>query len=71
MIHVTENEKLSKRSECQAKISTRKSIMTNHQCLSCDINKDFTDRNKYNVNRYSFMKADTKVDNKHKLSKIK
>ena len=71
MIHVTENEKLSKRSECQAKISTRKSIMTNHQCLSCDINRNSTDRNKHNVDKYSFMKVDTKVNNEHELLKIR
>ncbi len=37
----------------------------------CNINKDFTDRNKHSINKYSFMKADTKVDNKHELSKIR
>ncbi len=45
--------------------------MTNHQCLLCNINKDFTDRNKYNVDKYSFTKADTKINNKHELSKIR
>jgi len=43
----------------------------NHQCLSCDINRDSTDRNKHSVNKYLFMKADTKVNNKHELSKIR
>ena len=71
MIHVTKNEESLKRSEHQAEISTRKSIVTNHQCLLCDINRDFTDRNKHNVNKYSSMKADTKVNNEHKLSKIR
>ncbi len=71
MIHVTKNEESLKRSEHQAEISTRKSIVTNHQCLLCDINRDFTDRNKHNVNKYSSMKVDTKVNNEHELSKIK
>jgi len=71
MIHVTKNEELSKRSERQAEISTRKSIATNHQCLSCDINKDFTDRNKHSINKYSFMKVDIKVNNEHELLKIR
>jgi len=71
MIHVTENEESLKRFEHQAEISIRKSIVTNHQHLSCNINKDSTDRNKHSVNKYSFMKADTKVNNEHELSKIK
>ena len=70
MIHVTESEKSSKRSEHQAEISIRKSIVTNHWRLSCNINKDSTNRNKYNIDRYSFMKVNTKVNNKHKLLKI-
>ncbi len=45
--------------------------MTNHQCLSFNINKDSTDRNKHSVDKYSSMKADTKVDNEHELSKIR
>ncbi len=71
MIHVTEDEKSSKRSEHQAEISTRKSIMTNHQCLSCDINRDSTDRNKHSVDKYLSTKVDTKVNNKHELLKIR
>ena len=71
MIHVIENEESLKKSEHQAEISTRKSIMTNHWHLSCDINKDSTDRNKHNVNKYSFMKVNTKVNNEHELSKIR
>jgi len=71
MIHVTKSEESLKRSECQVKISTRKSIATNHQHLSCDINKDLTDRNKHSINKYSFTKADIKVNNEHELSKIK
>ncbi len=71
MIHVTKNEELLKRSEHQTEISIRKSIVTNHQCLSCDINKDFTDRNKHSVDRYSSMKTNTKVNNEHELLKIR
>ncbi len=71
MIHVTENEKSLKRSECQAKISTRKSIVTNHQRLLCDINRDSTSRNKYSIDKYSFTKVDIKVDNEHEFSKIR
>ena len=71
MIHVTKNKESLKRSEHQTEISIRKSIVTNHQCLLCDINRDFTDRNKHNVNKYSSMKVDTKVNNEHELSKIK
>ena len=71
MIHVTKNEESLKRSKCQVEISTRKSIATNHWCLSCDINKDSTDRNKHNIDKYSFIKADTKVDNEHELLKIR
>jgi hypothetical protein len=71
MIYVKKSEKSLKKSECQAEINTRKSIATNHQCLSCNINKDFTDRNKHSVDKYSSMKADTKVNNKHELSKIR
>jgi len=71
MIYITKNERSLKESEHQAEISARKSIVTDHQCLSCDINKDFTDENKHDVNRYSLMKADTKIDNKHELLKIR
>ncbi len=71
MIHVIESEESSKRSEHQAEISTRKSIATNHQHLLCNINRNFTDRNKHSVDRYSSMKVDTKVNNKHELSKIR
>ncbi len=45
--------------------------MINYQRLSCDINRDFTDRNKHSIDKYSFMKADTKVNNEYELSKIK
>ena len=69
MIHVTKSEESLKRSEYQVEISTRKSIATNYQCLSCDINKDSTNRNKHSINKYSSMKADTKVNNEHELSK--
>jgi len=71
MIYITESERLSKESERQAEISARKSIVTNHQRLSCDINRDFTDENKHGVDRYSLTKADTKIDNKHELLKIR
>jgi hypothetical protein len=71
MIYITESERLSKESERQAEISARKSIVTNHQRLSCDINRDFTDENKHDVDRYSLTKADTKIDNKHELLKIR
>jgi len=37
----------------------------------CNINKDFTDKNKHSVNKYSSIKADTKVNNEHELSKIR
>ena len=60
-----------KESEHQAEISARKSIATNHQHLLCDINRDSTDENKHDVNRYSLIKADTKINNKHELSKIR
>ena len=71
MIYITESERLSKESERQAEISARKSIVTDHQRLSCDINRDFTDENKHDVDRYSLTKADTKIDNKHELLKIR
>ena len=71
MIYITESERLSKESERQAEISARKSIVTNHQRLSCDINRDFTEENKHDVDRYSLTKADTKIDNKHELLKIR
>jgi len=60
-----------KKSECQAEISARKSIVTDHWCLSCNINKDSTDENKHDVDKYSLMKTDTKIDNKHELLKIR
>ncbi len=71
MIHVIESEESLKRSERQAEISTRKNIATNHWCLLCNINKDSTDRNKHSIDKYSFTKADTKVNNEHELSKIR
>jgi len=36
-----------------------------------NINRDFTDKNEHNINKYSLTKADTKINNKHKLSKIR
>jgi len=60
-----------KESEHQTEINARKSIATNHQCLSCNINRDSTDENKHNVNKYSLIKADIKIDNKHELLKIR
>jgi len=71
MIYITESERSSKESEHQAEINARKSIATNHQRLSCNINRDFTDENKHNVNRYLLTKVDTKINNKHKFLKIK
>jgi len=71
MIYITESERSSKESEHQAEINARKSIVTDHQCLSSNINKDFTDENKHDVDKYSLMKADTKIDNKHELLKIR
>ncbi len=71
MIYITKSEKSLKESECQAEISARKSIVTNHWCLLCNINKDSTDENKHDVNRYSLIKADTKINNKHELLKIR
>jgi len=71
MIHVTKSEESLKRFKCQAEISIRKSIATNHQRLSCNINKDFTDRNKHSIDKYSFIKVDTKVNNKHEFLKIR
>jgi len=71
MIYITENERSLKESEHQAEISARKSIATDHQRLSCNINKDSTDENKHDINRYSLIKADTKINNKHELLKIR
>ena len=71
MIYITEDERSSKESECQTKINARKSIVTDHWCLSCDINRDFTDENKHDIDKYSLMKADTKINNKHELLKIR
>ena len=70
MIYITKNEKSSKKTECQAEISARKSIVTDHQCLSCNINRDSTDENKHDVDKYSFTKVDIKINNKHELLKI-
>jgi len=71
MIYITKSERSSKESERQAEISARKSIATDHQRLSCNINRNSTDENKHDVNKYSLMKADTKIDNKHELLKIR
>jgi len=70
MIYITKSERSLKESEHQVEISARKSIATNHQHLSCNINKDSTDENKHDVDKYSLTKADTKIDNKHELLKI-
>jgi len=71
MIYITKSKRSSKEFERQAEISARKSIMTDHQRLSCNINRDSTDENKHDIDRYSLMKADTKINNKHKLLKIR
>ncbi len=71
MIYITESERSLKESEHQAEISARKSIVTDHWCLSCDINRDSTNENKHDINRYSLMKADIKINNKHELLKIR
>ncbi len=71
MIYITESERSLKEFKHQAEINARKNIVTDHQRLSYDINKDFTDENKHDVNRYLLMKADTKINNKHELLKIK
>jgi len=70
MIYITKSERSLKKSECQAEINARKSIVTNHQRLSCNINRDFTDENKHDVDKYLLMKADTKINNKYELLKI-
>jgi len=71
MIYIIKSEKSLKESECQAEINARKNIMTNHQHLLSNINRDFTDENEHHVNKYSLMKADTKINNKHELLKIR
>ncbi len=71
MIYIIESERSSKESEHQTEISARKSIATDHWCLSCNINKDFTNENKHDVDKYSLMKVDTKINNKHELLKIR
>ncbi len=71
MIYITESEKSSKEFKHQAEISIRKKIVTDHQCLSNNINRDFTDENENDVDKYSLMKADTNINNKHELLKIK
>ncbi len=71
MIYIIEDERLLKESEHQAEISARKSIMTNHQHLLSNINRNFTDENEHDVNKYSLMKVDTKINNKHELLKIR
>ncbi len=71
MIYIIRSERSSKEFEHQAEISARKSIVTDHQHLSCNINRDSTDENKHDVDKYSLMKIDTKIDNKHELSKIR
>lgn len=55
MVHATEGEGSSERSERQAEINTRKSIATDYRRLSCNINRDSTSRNKHDVDRYSSM----------------
>ena len=62
MIYITENERSSKESEHQAEINARKNIVTDHQCLSCNINKDSTDENKHDVDKYSLIKARSVVE---------
>ena len=57
--------------ECQAEISIRKSIATDHQCLLSNINRNFTDENEHDVDKYSLIKIDTKINNKHELLKIR
>ncbi len=34
-------------------------------------NRNSTDENKHDINKYSLMKADIKIDNKHELLKIR
>ncbi len=45
--------------------------MTDHQYLSCNINRDFTNENEHDVDKYSLTKANTKIDNKHEFLKIR
>ncbi len=71
MIYITKSERSLKEFEHQVEINARKSIATNHQRLSCNINRDSTNENKHDVNKYSLTKADTKINNKHKLLKIR
>jgi len=71
MIYITKSEKSSKEFKYQAEISARKSIVTDHQRLLCNINKDSTDENKHNIDKYSLIKANTKINNKHELLKIR
>ncbi len=71
MIYITKSERSLKESECQAEISARKSIATDHQHLSCNINRNSTNKNKHDINKYSLMKADIKINNKHELLKIR
>jgi len=70
MIYITKSERSLKESEHQAEINARKSIATDHQCLLCNINRDSTDENKHDIDKYSLMKADTKINNKHEFLKI-
>ena len=71
MIYITENERSLKESECQAEINARKSIATDHQCLLSNINRNSTNENEHDVDRYLLTKADTKINNKHELLKIR
>jgi len=71
MIYITKNERSLKQSEHQIEINARKSIATDHQCLLSNINRDSTDENEHDINKYSLMKVDTKINNKHEFLKIR
>jgi len=71
MIYITKNERSLKESEHQIEINARKSIATDHQCLLSNINRDSTDENEHDINKYSLMKVDTKINNKHEFLKIR
>jgi len=49
----------------------KKSVITNYRYLSNNINKDFINRDKYNINKYLFIQINTKIENKYKFIKVK
>ncbi len=71
IVYFERNKELQKRAKYKIEIYTRKNVKINYENIQNNIDKSFTSRDWYNVDKYLFEQINVKINNKYKIAHCK